>query len=71
MANFIDFVAACAQDPKLGKEFVTSITGKSAKELLDWFAAKGYTLTESDCEKLAANSNEIGDIKQTALRETY
>jgi hypothetical protein len=63
MADFIDFVAACARDPKLGKEFISNIKGKSAKDLAGWFKGKGYDITDSDASKIAANSDAISQIE--------
>jgi hypothetical protein len=63
MADFIDFVAACAKDPKLGKEFISNIKGKSGKDLAEWFKGKGYAIAENDAAKIADNSDAISQIE--------
>lgn len=71
MAGFIDFVAACAKDSTLGKEFITVIKDKSEKDLSSWFESKGFTVSVEDAAKLTATKNEISDIKATATRSSY
>lgn len=59
MKNFIDFVADCAKDKELEKEFRNVVVTSNQLELTNWFNKKGYELTEEDINKVNNNKNEI------------
>lgn len=71
MKNFLDFIVDAGKNGSLGKRMLEEIQKHDAKSLSDWFAnevqnefpsetgGEGYSVSETDCQKLIDNKNTL------------
>ena len=59
MATMIDYISSLIKDPQKSEEFITAINTKEKKELSEWFAQKGITLSPEECQTLIDNKKNI------------
>jgi hypothetical protein len=71
MANFVNFVADAANNPDMGKEFVTTIKDMTAETLSAWFKDKEYDVPIDECQKLIDSKDNISDMKSISSERRY